>query len=57
MSERVYLDICCFKRPFDDASVERIRREAEAVASILAAAEAGLVKLVRSPAHDFKGDK
>jgi predicted nucleic acid-binding protein len=57
MSEWVYLDICCFKRPFDDASVERVRREAEAVASILAAAEVGLVKLVRSPAHDFENDK
>jgi predicted nucleic acid-binding protein len=28
----VYLDICCYKRPFDDGTDERIRREAEAVA-------------------------
>ena len=24
--EIVYLDICCFKRPFDDAAQERVRR-------------------------------
>lgn len=57
MSELVYLDICCFKRPFDDATLERIRREAEAVAAILDAAEAGAVRLVRSPAHDFENDR
>lgn len=56
MGEVVYLDVCCFKRPFDDASVERIRREAEAVAAILDAASAGSVDLVRSPAHDFENE-
>ena len=35
MSDIVYLDICCFKRPFDDATLERVRQEAEAVAAIL----------------------
>jgi hypothetical protein len=39
--EAVYLDICCFKRPFDDASQERVRREADAVAAILDAATKG----------------
>jgi hypothetical protein len=29
----VYLDIRALKRPFDNASSERIRREADAVAS------------------------
>ena len=32
---RVYLDVCCFNRPFDDQSQERIRLEAEAVLLIL----------------------
>jgi len=57
MPEIVYLDVCCFKRPFDDARSDRIRREAEAVAEILEAAQQGRVRLVRSPAHDFENDR
>jgi predicted nucleic acid-binding protein len=52
-----YLDICCFKRPFDDATAERIRREAEAVAAILEMTQAGALKLVHSPAHDFENER
>lgn len=57
MAEIVYLDVCSFKRPFDDAAIERIRREAEAVAAILDAAQAGRYELVRSPAHDFENER
>lgn len=32
---RVYLDACCYNRPFDDQGQLRIRREAEAVLSII----------------------
>src|SRR5882724_10014166 len=53
----VYLDLCCFKRPFDDATAERIRREAEAVAAILDMAQAGTFRLVCSPAHDFENER
>lgn len=31
---RVYFDVCCLNRPFDDSSQDRIRLEAEAVLSI-----------------------
>ncbi len=31
---RIYLDVCCLNRPFDDASQDRIRLESEAVLSI-----------------------
>jgi hypothetical protein len=53
----VYLDICCFKRPFDDAAVERVRREAGRVAAILEAVQRGSLRLVRSPAHDFETEQ
>lgn len=54
---RVYLDICCFKRPFDDATVERVRREAGRVAAVLEAVQHGRVQLVRSPAYDFENER
>jgi len=38
---RVYLDVCCWNRPFDDQRPERIRLEAEAVLLILGRCEAG----------------
>jgi predicted nucleic acid-binding protein len=56
-NDLVYLDICCFKRPFDDASQPRVRREAEAVASILDAVTEGRLRLVRSPAHDLENER
>jgi len=31
---RIYLDVCCLNRPFDDSSQDRIRLESEAVLSI-----------------------
>ena len=33
---RLYLDICCLKRPFDDQAQPRIRIETEAVLGLLA---------------------
>jgi hypothetical protein len=48
--DRIYLDLCCFKRPFDDQRQPRIRREAEAVSAIIEQAERVQVALVRSPA-------
>jgi hypothetical protein len=54
--ERVYLDICSLKRPFDDQRQPRVRDEAMAVAAIVARAEAGEIALVRSPAHLVEND-
>jgi hypothetical protein len=49
--DRVYLDMCSLKGPFDDQRQARVRAEAAAVAAILAQAEADEIVLVRSPAH------
>ena len=54
--ERVYLDVCSLKRPFDDQRQPRVREEAAAVAAIIARAEAGEIALVRSPAHLVEND-
>jgi predicted nucleic acid-binding protein len=39
---RIYLDVCCLNRPFDDQRQDRIRLEAEAVLLILRRCEAGV---------------
>ena len=48
--------MCCLKRPFDDQRQDRIRREAEAVASILEQVENGTTIIVRSPALAIETD-
>jgi len=47
---RLYLDICCLKRPFDSQEQALVRLEAEAVATILSL-PAERVTLVRMPAQ------
>jgi len=32
---RIYTDVCCLNRPFDDQSQDRIRIESEAILAIL----------------------
>jgi predicted nucleic acid-binding protein len=54
--DRVYLDMCSLKRPFDDQRQPRVRDEAVAVAGIIVRAEAGEIALVRSPAHLVEND-
>jgi predicted nucleic acid-binding protein len=48
---RVYLDMCCLKRPFDDQTQARVSVESAAVVAILRASERGQVELLRSAAH------
>lgn len=38
---RIYLDVCCLNRPFDDQSQDRIHLEAEAVLAIIKQVEQG----------------
>lgn len=45
--ERLYLDMCSLKRPFDDQRQPRVRTEASAVAAIIARDD----KLVRLTAR------
>lgn len=45
---RIYFDVCCLNRPFDDQRQERIRLEAEAVLLIFGRCEAGAWKWLSS---------
>jgi hypothetical protein len=45
---KVYLDVCCLNRPFDDQTQQRVRDEAEAVAAILVFADKGVLDVVGS---------
>ena len=45
---RIYLDVCCLNRPFDDQRQDRIRLEAEAVLLILGHCETGAWQWISS---------
>jgi predicted nucleic acid-binding protein len=47
---RIYMDVCCLNRPFDDWGQPRIRLEAEAVVAILEHCQTGDWLLVGSTA-------
>lgn len=47
---RIYLDCCCYNRPFDDLSEARAAFESEAVLRIIRRAEVGRWNLVTSDA-------
>lgn len=47
---RIYLDLCCLKRPFDSQEQTLVRLETEAVLAVLAA-PAEQAELLRSGAH------
>ena len=53
---RVYLDMCCLKRPFDDQSQPRIHLESEAVLALLSAGSAK-AEFVRGAALDLENDQ
>jgi predicted nucleic acid-binding protein len=47
---KIYLDCCCFCRPFDDLSQQKVNFEREAVLSIINSCEEGLWDVFRSDA-------
>jgi predicted nucleic acid-binding protein len=49
---KIYLDVCCWNRPFDGQSQNRVRLEAEAVLSILEMAESGELEIIGSDIID-----
>jgi len=51
---KVYLDVCCLNRPFDDQTQDRIRLEAEAVLLILTHLETGEWQWLGSEVLEFE---
>lgn len=47
-NKKLYLDACCFNRPFDDQTQDRIRIEAEAIMILLNQVSNGYIKLIGS---------
>lgn len=54
---KIYLDNCCFNRPFDDQSQLRIRLEAEATLKVQEDIRAGIHELVWSYILDYENSK
>ena len=54
---RLYIDLSCFNRPFDDQRQERIRGETEAVLAILRRVIEGQDTLLWSWVLSFENDK
>ncbi len=50
MKYKIYLDVCCLNRPFDDWAQERVRLEGESILSIMGRIGAGEWQLVSSEA-------
>lgn len=49
-SYRIYLDVCCLNRPFDDWTQERVRLEGECIMTIISLCESRQCKIISSSA-------
>ena len=54
---RIYLDMCCVKRPFDDQLDARISAEAVAIDAVLQACQGGHCTLLTSDALRFENSR
>lgn len=54
---KIYLDVCCLNRPFDDQIQDRIRLETETVVTILKYIEQGKIILINSDAIFYEISK
>lgn len=54
---KLYLDNCCYNRPFDDLKQEKINLEAEAISSIINMYEKNKVVIYKSKVIDYEISK
>lgn len=53
----VYLDNCCYNRPFDDQTQERIHLESEAILTILKRGQMGIYRIVGSDVLEIEMER
>jgi predicted nucleic acid-binding protein len=51
---KLYLDSCCYNRPYDDQTQERVHLEGEAVLAIIYKRKENNNEIIGSPALDFE---
>ena len=51
---KIYMDVCCLNRPFDELSQDRVYLEAEAVLSIVSRCEKGEWNLIASGTIEYE---
>lgn len=54
---KIYLDVCCLNRPFDDHTMDRVRLESEAILTIMNQAEIKNWVLLSSEVIDWEISK
>lgn len=54
---KIYLDNCCYNRPFDDLKQEKIKKEAEAITRIINMFKEGKIKIYKSRAIEYELSK
>ena len=54
---KLYLDCCCYNRPYDDQTQEKVHMEGEAILTILSKAKQNNVEIIGSPILDFEIDQ
>ena len=57
VDKKIYFDLCCLNRPFDDQTQERIHFESEAVLALLEQVQEGRCILVGSQVLDLENGK
>jgi hypothetical protein len=51
---RIYFDNCCYNRPYDGQTQERIHLESEAVLAIVKRAQEGIDEIIGSDIIEFE---
>ena len=51
---KIYMDVCCWNRPFDDQTQTRVHLEAEAVLAVVSEIERGDCRLLHSEVVDLE---